>query len=403
LVYTAKDPLVLGLGFAAIRDAGSYLKHGQGPLRAPLKAAIMQGISQCGNFTRSFLQLGFNQDEEGRMVFDGINAHIATRRVTLNVRFGRPGGAGLQREDHWFAGNESPYTWDSTYDAIGDIHGGILDGCKGACPKIFQTLSSSEYWQLRASQRTTDVYGKNDLAIPSNVRIYLFSSTQHGPSPQTDNISGMPMNGNNYNLYMRALLLALEQWVVDNKRPPDNKIPTIAAGTLVAPNQKAVGWPSITGIVYNGKVNDATVMNYGPLYDARTASGILTEPPKAMPGKKYHMLVPKCDKDGNEIAGIRSIGIRVPIGTYTGWSLRKKGYGEGDLAVLSGMFIPFKKTKTERQAAGDPRLSLEERYGTHSRYVDAVRKAVMELVQEGFLLPTDGEVEIKKAEQSKIL
>ena len=419
LIYRAKNPLVLGLGFAAIRDVSSFLRNelidksgypnplvDNGMAENPVRAAIMQGVSQCSNFARTFLFLGFNRDENGRQVFDGINAHIGTRRISLNVRFGRPGGGGLQHEDHLFPGNDPPFTWSAEYDSISGIKGGILQKCieTGTCPKIIQTLSSSEYWQLRASLTTTDSYGVRDLTIPDNVRIYLFSGTQHSPMDAADQMSGQRQNYNSYYPYHRALVVALELWIMEGKQPPGSRYPTLMSGTLVAPPKESVGWPDIPGIQYNGRVNELPLLDYGPQYDSRNVTGVLTlEPPEPKSQQLYRTLVPKVDDDGNEVAGIRGINIRVPVGTFTGWALRKEGFGRGDLSGLNGMFIPFKKTRTERKEAGDPRRSLQERYGTHEKYVAAVRKAADALVAEGFLLPGDALAEIEKAERSNIL
>lgn len=419
LIYMAKNPLVLGLGFAAIRDFSSFLRHevkddaafpnpvaGEGTKNFLIKAAIMQGVSQCSNFARTFLFLGFNEDEKGLKVFDGVNAHIGTRRISLNIRFGRPGGGGLQHEDHLFPGNDPPFTWSTEFDTISGITGGILEKClkTGTCPKIMQTLSSSEYWQLRASLTTTDSYGTRDLAIPENVRIYLFSGTQHSPADAANQMSGFRENLNSYAPYHRALLVALEKWIVEDKEPPPSLFPTILSKTLTSPDKKSIGWPDIPGIQYNGKVNELPLMDYGPDYDQRNVSGILSlEPPKVKSDRPYKTLVPKVDKDGNEIAGIRGINIRVPLGTYSGWAIRKEGYSKGDLSALSGMFIPFKNTRKERNGAKDPRLSLEERYGSHERYVNSVRKAAEDLINEGFLLPEDAQTEILKAEKNNIL
>jgi hypothetical protein len=419
LIYMARDPLVLGLGFAAIRDFSSFLRNDikdnaglRNPIldenmtTNPVKAAIMQGVSQCSNFTRTFLFLGFNQDENGQKVFDGVNSHIGTRRISLNIRFGRPGGGGLQHEDHLFPANDPPFSWDKEQDQISGITGGILEKCfeTGTCPKIMQTLSSSEYWQLRASLTTTDSYGTRDLKIPENVRIYLFSGTQHSPGSIADQMSGFSQNYNSYAPYHRALIIALEMWITEGKDPPAACYPTIASGNLVSPDKSVIGWPDIPGVPYNGKVNELPLLDYGAEYDFRNVSGILTrEPPMVRSDKPYKTLVPKVDIDGNEIAGIRSVNIRVPLGTYTGWALRKEGFGGGDLSSLNGMFIPFKNTRKERLEAKDRRLSLQERYGSHEKYVGAVRKAAEELVKEGFLLPEDAEVEIRNAEKSNVL
>jgi hypothetical protein len=416
LIYTAKDPLVLGLGFAAIRDLSSFLKHdvkdGVGNLN-PLtddgkvnhvKAAIMQGISQCGNFTRTFLQLGFNQDEMGKIVFEGVNDHIGTRRISLNIRFGRPGGGGIQREDHLFPSNEPPFTWDETYEPVSGTTGGILDKCSqtNTAPKIIQSFSSSEYWQLRASLRTTDTYGKKDIVIPQNVRVYLFNGTEHSPYSADDKISGFPTNYNAYQPYLRALVISLEKWVMDGKSPPASVYPKIADKTLVRPDKKSIGWPDIPGVVYNGNINDGPLLDFGPGYNAGIVTGILREPPVVVKGKYYNCLVPKVDADGNELGGIRDVTIRVPLGTYTGWSIRKKGYGEGDLNGLTGMFIPFKKTKEGRLAAGDPRLSLQERYQSHNGYVTRVTKAANDLADEGLLSAEDAGQIIAEAQKSDI-
>ncbi|MGB8492077.1 MAG: alpha/beta hydrolase domain-containing protein, partial [Bacteroidales bacterium] len=419
LIYIAKNPLILGLGFAAIRDFTSFLRNdlkddagypnplsGNDLTKNPVRAAIMQGVSQCSNFARTYLCLGFNQDENGRRVFDGVDAHIGTRRISLNVRFGRPGGGGLQHEDHLFPGNDPPFSWDSRTDPVSGITGGILEKCieTGTCPKIMQTLSSSEYWQLRASLTTTDSYGKADIDIPENVRIYLFSGTQHTPSGGADQMSGFAMNPNSYDPYLRALLVALEKWVLEGKEPPTSCYPRIDAATLAAPDRESIGWPDIPDIPFNGKVNELPLLDYGPQYDFRNVTGILQqEPPKQKSDQMYRTLVPRVDKDGNEVGGIRGINIRVPLGTYTGWALRREGYGKGDLSSLNGMFIPFRNTRKERNESGDPRLSLRERYTTHEKYVEAVKEAAAELVSEGFLLQEDANAEIKKAENSNVL
>jgi hypothetical protein len=419
LIYLAKNPLVLGLGFATVRDLASFIRNElkddagfpnplvkEGTLPNPVRAAIIQGISQCSNFARTFLFLGFNQDEKGLKVFDGVNAHIGTRRISLNIRFGSPGGGGLQHEDHLFPGNDPPFTWSTEFDTISGITGGILEKCikTGTCPKIMQTLSSSEYWQLRASLTTTDSYGTRDLQIPENVRIYLFSGTQHTPGNTADQMSGFMQNTNSYIPYLRALLVALEKWVLEGKEPPQSYYPTIASKTLTATDKEIIGWPEIPGVPYNGMANVLPLLDYGPQYDFRNVTGILRkEPPVIRSVNNYKTLVPAVDADGNEIAGIRGINIRVPVGTYTGWALRREGYGKGDLSSLNGMFIPFRITRKERKESGDPRLSLAERYGTHEKYVEAVRVAAGQLVDEGFLLPEDADAEIKNAENSNVL
>lgn len=403
LNYTAKNPLVLGLGFAATRDIVSFFRHAQTPdnvLANQASAAIGVGVSQCGNFLRSFLHLGFNVDEENKPVFEGLNVHIGPRRITLNVRFGRPGGGGMQHEEILFPGNEAPFTWSNTYDPLSEIEGGILDACQkqGFMPKIMHTLSSTEYWQSRMSLRTTDVYGTKDLVIPENVRIYLFSSTQHTPafSLNINKITRFQGNSNSYVDSWRALQVALEEWVLTGRKPPESIYPTIKGKTLA--KSTAIGWQPMNNVPFKGLVNELQVRDFGPHFDEKMMSGIISESPVIKKDKAYTILVPKVDADNNEKGGLATLTLQVPIGTYTGWSLRKAGYGEGDLAVLEGMFIPFARTKAERLANNDNRLSLEERYKSHNNYVKLVKKVAKKMIKQRLLLPEDAEREIKKAE-----
>lgn len=407
LDYSAKNPLVLGLGFAATRDLIAFFRYAQqseNPIANQTKAAIGVGVSQCGNFLRSFLHLGFNADENDKPVFEGVNVHIGPRRITLNVRFGRPGGGGMQHEEVFFPGNEPPFTWSSTLEPLSGIEGGILDACQkqGFLPKVMHTLSSTEYWQSRMSLRTTDVYGTRDLEIPDNVRIYLFSSTQHSPafSSNINKVTGFPSNPNSYIDAWRALQIALEQWVLEGKKPPKSIYPTIKDKTLAKSTE--IGWQTMFNVPFRGLVNPLQVRDFGPQFDEKMMSGIISENPTAKKDKQYTVLVPKVDADNNETGGIASLTLRVPLGTYTGWSLRKAGYGEGDLAVLEGMYIPFAKTKAERLVNSDTRLSLEERYQTPENYVKKVKKAARKMVKQHLMLPEDAEREIRKAEAMKL-
>lgn len=407
LDYTAKNPLVLGLGFAATRDLVSFFRYTQQAdnlLANQTKAAIGVGVSQCGNFLRSFLHLGFNADEDSKPVFDGLNVHIGPRRITLNARFGRPGGGGMQHEEVFFPGNEAPFTWSSTVDPLSGIEGGILDACQkqSIMPKVMHTLSSTEYWQSRMSLRTTDVYGTKDLELPDNVRIYLFSSTQHTPafSSNINKLTGFRSNPNSYIDSWRALQIALEQWVLEGKKPPKSIYPTIRNKTLVKSNE--IGWQTMFNVPFRGLVSELQVRDFGPQFDEKMMSGIVGDNPIVYKDKQYNVLVPKVDGDNNESGGLATLTLRVPLGTYTGWSLRKAGYGEGDLAVLEGMYIPFAKTKAERLVNSDARLSLEERYQSHKNYVKKIKRAAKRMVKQRLMLPEDAEREIKKAENLKL-
>ncbi len=413
LIYTAKNPTVLGLGFAATRDVASFFRYSarddfgmSNPLAGSIRAAIMQGNSQSGGFIRGFLDLGFNQDEVGRIVFEGMNIHIATRRGPLNIRFGQPGRATGQHEDHLYPGFESPFTWMPVYDPVAGEDGWFLERCytTGTCPKIIQTVTSLEYWNMRMSLNTTDALGKKDIPIPDHIRIYLFSSTQHAPAATP--AQGMCQQLNNpapYNETLRALLVALERWVLEGVKPPPSQIPTLREKTLVPSDKASTGWPDIPGVKYTGAVSELTLTDYGPEFQPMNVSGIVKEPLSEQTGRKYTVLVPKVDADGNDIAGIRSTTIQAPLGTYTGWNLRRAGFAEDELCGLNGSYIPFRRTRAERMAVGDPRLSLEERYMDHSGYVAAVKRAADNLVAKGFLLPEDAIQLLTAAEASNVL
>jgi hypothetical protein len=405
LIYTAKNPLVLGLGFAATRDLVSFLRHemrdeagAPNPLLGsasapPLRAAVAVGVSQSGNYIRSYLQLGFNRDENGRVVFEGANPDVAGKRTILNVRFATPGSGTSQHEGHLAPGHEAPFTWAAVEDAVVGRKLGLLDRyADGAKPKILQTFSSTEYWQYFASLSTTDSLGRRDLVLPDYVRIYHFAGTQHSGGGANPSIE-----------LRRAVLVALERWVLEGKAPPPSRYETLRDGTLVSSDPRTFGWPAIPGSTYNGRTNPGLRTDFGPQFNPVDETGIITEPTKAMPGPRYAVLVPKINADGNEVGGVQGVAMQVPLGTYTGWSLRGPGAGEGDLNGLTGSFIPFRKTKAERVAAGDPRPSLEERYGTHAAYVAKVHAAVEKLGAEGFLLPEDAVRIRQAAEKSDVL
>ena len=413
LLYTAKNPLVLGLGFTATRDVVSFLRNapadGPGtpnPLGGPVRAALMYGASQSGRFMRSFLDLGFNQDAMGRIVFEGIIPHIATGRIPLNLRFGQPGRAYGQHEDHLYPGFESPLTWGPVTDPLARRTAFLLARCRqqGACPKIMQTVTATEYWQGRMSLNTTDALGQRDIPIPGNVRVYLFASTQHGPAAvPARGICQQLSNPNPARETARALLVALARWVRGGGEPPPSQIPTLRDGTLVRSNQGSIGWPDIPGVKYTGAPNALTLLDFGPQLSSRNISGIVREPPVVVAGRDYVVLVPKVDADGNEIAGVRSTMIQAPLGTHTGWNLRRAGFAEDELCGLTGSYIPFARSKAERIAKGDPRPSLEERYGSHDGYVEAVRRAAGRLVAGGFLLPEDAARLIREARDGSVL
>jgi alpha/beta hydrolase family protein len=413
LLYTAKNPTVLGLGFAATRDLIAFLRHARhddagtpNPLAGSIRTALAHGTSQAGRFLRTFVLLGFNRDERGGSVFDGMNPHLASQLLPMNVRFGQPGRAYGQHEDHLYPTAQPPFSYGDSVDDIARDAGGILDSCRRthSCPRIIHTVSSTEYWQGRMSLDTTDVHGRFDLRQPGDVRLFHFAGTQHVPA-------GVPAAGicqqlSNPNLYqhgLRALLVALRGWVVDGAEPPASLVPTLRSGTLVESAQRSIGWPDIPGVTYSGILDGLHLVDYGRAFDIDRESGIVDEPPRSAGHAAYRVLVPRVNSDGNEVAGLRGVGLEAPLGTYTGWNLRRAGFAEGEECGLTGSFIPFARTRAERDTSGDPRLSLEERYRDHAGYVAAVRAAAARLVAAHLLLQADADTLIAQADASSVL
>jgi hypothetical protein len=399
LVYTAKDPIVMGLGLAAIRDVASFFHHADSsagnPIAGAMNYTLLNGISQSGRLLRTYLNLGFNLDEDGQQVFDGMQPHIGAVENYINIRFSQPGRlAGTQHTEKQYPGPDSPLTYARRLDPLLGEPRGLLDRCTrtNTCPKIIHTMSDIEYWESSGAGDTTDPQARVDLQMPPNVRIYQFSSTQHGgfspvaPLPSLTGICEQLPNANTYTYNIRALLVALEQWVAAGVKPPDSQVSLLRDHSLVPLG--GVAFPAIPGVTGpEGIFNTRFAYFRGPQYDTGDISGIITvEPPT--PTAMYPALTPQVDSDGNDVGGLRSHILQASLGTYTGWNVRRAGFSQGDACDLTGSYIPFAITKAQRQA-GDTRLSLEERYGSTAGYVDAVTIAVNKLVSEGLLLGAD--------------
>jgi hypothetical protein len=416
LVYTAKDPKVHGIGFAATRDLVSYLRYGTQDdagtpniVRGKISATISQGNSQSGTFLRSFIHLGFNQDEAGRIVFDGSNPNIAVRMLAMNIRFAAPSGAAGMHEP----GSDGVNWWaDYADDARHLPTAGLLDRCRATetCPKIIETFGSSEFYNLRASPDLVGTRADHDIPLPANVRRYYFPGVSHGggpggfnPNPQRQDCCELITNPNPSSDTLRALQNALVEWVVKGTLPPPSQYPRLDRGELAPPTQAAMGFPAIPGTpLPDGVLTPLYEYDFGKQFRYNDLSGVITiQPPPIR--QILPTVVPKVDADGNEIVGVASVQHQVPLGTYTGWNTVANGFYKGHIRTNTGAFIPFARTKAERLASGDPRLSLEERYGTHEKYVAQVRAAAERLVRGRYLLQDDAERLIKQAEASKVL
>jgi hypothetical protein len=396
-IYPARDPIVMGLGMAAIRDVVSFFRNraaddegnpnplaGGGSIRIAHVCAF--GMSQSGRFLRDWLWQGFNQDLNGRKVFDGVIPSLAGSRKTFtNFAFAQPGRFSCHHEDHLTPGDQFPFTYVTRFDPLSRRTDGILDRVRASdtCPKIMHIDSSGEYWQGRASLVTADEAGR-DLELPEEVRVYNFAGTQHGGRFATAIFPFCQHPGNpvDMNAAYRALLVALDRWANAGVPPPPSSYPRAADATLVS--APAIQFPAIPGVKYETMLNELCETDY------------TLQPPRPNTERRYAVMVPAVDADGNEIGGVRLPEIAVPLGTHTGWNPRREGFAPGELALL-GWYIPFAQTAAERQANGDPRPSLEERYANHQAYVEAVARVAQALCEARLLLREDVERYIESA------
>jgi hypothetical protein len=381
VVYLAKDPAVVGLGPAAIRDYVSYLKQS-----GEVKRAIGFGVSQSGRFLRTFLYYGFNADEKGARVFDGVWAHVAgAGRGSFNHRFAQPSRDGHPRLNLFYPTDLFPFTDEPETDA--DVTDSLLARAVKAnvVPKIFYTNGSYEYWGRAAALIHTSIDGKRDFGPAPDTRVYYLSGTQHGANanPVVHNTENRA-NPQDYRYLMRALLVAMNAWIADGTRPPDSRIPSVAREELVPPS--ALTFPRIPGVHLPKEPYMAYRLDFGPEFRAK---GIVAfEPPKV--GKPFPILVPQVDVNGNDVSGVRLPELTVPLATYTGWNLRDAQIGAADIAMdMVGSYLPFARTRAEREKVGDPRRSIEERYGSRDEYVKLVTAAAEVLVNHRFLLERD--------------
>ncbi len=383
IVYKSQDPPIAGLGPAAVRDAISKLKYESAPdlaiAQGAIKHAIAFGISQSGRFLRTYLYDGFNEDESHRKVFDGVIAHVAGGgRGSFNHRFALPGRTAGPFGSAFYPVDVFPFTDVAQFDPETGRRDGLLaHGAKPEfLPKIFYTNSSHEYWGRAASLIHTTIDGKEDAAMMPNTRVYLFTGGSHGVGafPPVRGAGQQLNDPLDYRWAARKLLVSMNRWVADGVEPPPSAHPRVDNGTLVAPDKLKL--PRIPNLSSPGPIHKAYRADYS------------SEPPKI--GSAFPMLVPQADADGNDIAGIRMPEIAVPLATYLGWNLYNERSGPpAELASLTGSFIPFPRTRAERERSHDPRVSIEERYKSRGHYIELIAKAAGDLVSKGYLIKED--------------
>lgn len=436
VVFTAADPYVLGIGFAAWRDVGHFFKTAQkddagtpNPVAGMVARSIGRGVSQSGNYLRGWLHLGFNQAETGGMVHDGLWPIIAGRRIALNFRWAQPDGV----LELYQAGSEGPQWWLPHPDPVRGLpSAGILGRCLATqtCPKILEHFGSAEVWALKLTPEWVGTDAKADLPLPENVRRYYIASSNHGGGAGGFDTSlpgaalpksGPMCPGNNFGTgvlpanpvphggTVNALRHHFRQWVMKGTPPPPSRYPTLAAGQLGEASKAGIGMPALPGLRPTIPEPDFIMpvhdLDWGPGFNAVDGSGVPSlAPPRIRQVLK--MWAPKVDADGNELGGVPVVLLDAPLGTYLGWNVTAAGdrpFHAGQICNYVGGMIPFARTKAEREAAGDARLSLQERYGDHAGYVAAVKRATARAMAEGFLLESDAQALIRAAEASQVL
>jgi hypothetical protein len=366
--YQGTKPKVQGLGFAATRDFVSFLRYderGRAATGGPITHALAIGFSQAGRYLRHHISTGFNRDEQGRKVFDGIHSHIAgVGRLFFNRPFSQPARTNTQHEDHSFPESWFPFSTATVEDPFTGSKGSLLRG-DDSDPKLIETNTSTEYWQKGASLLTTDPLGAGDVTLPDNSRVYMIAGTQHGGRAGATTDSGPnvnPRNPHNPMPAVRALLVALDDWVVKGTAPPGSRVPSLGEGTLVEPDK--TGFPAVPGIAVVKATNRVALPSQS---------------------RAYRTLVCKVDPDGNEVAGIRLPDIAVPLAAYTGWNEYKPPYPKGELADRDGSYLAF------------PAEKIAQRYRSHADYVAKVEAVVAELLKERLILQEDADRYLEKA------
>ncbi|HEX7447425.1 MAG TPA: alpha/beta hydrolase domain-containing protein, partial [Pirellulales bacterium] len=400
LIYEAEGSLVQGAGLAGIRDLISCLKYDdtqRNPLRLAdgmpaARRAHGFGTSQSGRCLRMFVYDGFNADEQGRQVFDGVMPHVAGAGLGFfNHRFASPTRHNSQHDNHFYPADVFPFAYGEEKDPFTGRTDGILRRALAShtAPKVMHTQSSSEYWHRSGSLVHTDPLGTRDADIPPGVRIYTFGGCQHGPGSGVVGPRGngqLPNCPSDYRPLLRALLTALDAWVREGREPPPSVFPSISEGTLVDWHEAQSGWHALPGVRYPEVIQQPEFLDRGAEFLSRRRTSI--EPPIGR--GSYVVLAPAYGDDDNERGTLLLPSVAVPVATFTSWNLRHRSIGaEDELLTLAGGYVPFGKTRAERQSAGDPRPALFERYRDFDDYFAKFTEAAAGLRNQGYLLAED--------------
>jgi len=418
MVFTAKNPLVLGVGYAATRDIISFFHHAgaddngtANPIADAVRKVITVGVSQSGSFIRSSIHLGFNQDEQDRQVVDGAWPQIDGRQLYLNVRFALPDVITTL----YMMADEGPVWWAHYPDKARHLPAeGLLDRCTQTrtCPEVLETFGSLEFYDEKMSPDLIGFTAQEDIPLPSNVHRYYNPATTHGggaggfnfvANPPPANGCVFPANPNPESDTNNALQDDFVELVMNGTRMPRSSYPTLRDRLLVPATQRAEGFPDIPNYPFQGnQINFAELFDFGPDIDYRNQTGIVTIQPPII-DRVLPTYAVKVDSDGNEFAGVRSTLLQAPLATYTGWNTFAAGVFKGQQCGLTASSFPFQETKAQRIAAADPRPSIEERYGTHQGYVCVVTNAANQAVKRRFLRSTAATTLIAQAQAGNVL
>lgn len=400
LVYRARDPRVVGLGLAVIRDVASYAKYELSSL-FPAQQVVAFGVSQTGRFLRHYLYQGFNSDEGGHRAIDGMLIHTAgAGRGSFNHRFGQPSRDAHRYSAFFYPTDIFPFTSRVVTDPVRGRSDGLMAHTpEEHGPRVFFTNTGYEYWGRAASLIHTTTDGSEDVGPLSTERIYHLASGQHfvgafPPSEEARMGAAEIYRGNPLDFLpmLRALASRLVEWVADDRPPPPSRYPSRAEGTLVEPD--ALAMPPIPGLTLPEVIHVAYRADYGPRFRQQ---GIIDKQPPDL-GLAFPSLASQVDGLGNEMAGVRSVELRAPLATYLPWNLRTGAPGgEDELTNFRGTFVPLPRTEREAEALGDPRPSVSSLYASRAAYLDQARQAAAGLATDGFLLQEDISYVVRRA------
>jgi hypothetical protein len=418
MVFTAKNPLVLGVGYAATRDIISFFHHASAdnngaanPIADVVHKVITVGSSQSGSFIRSSIHLGFNQDEQNRQVVDGAWPQIDGRQLYMNVRFALPDVI----TNLYMMADEAPVWWAHYPDKARHLPAnGLLDRCTETrtCPEVLETFGSLEFYDEKMSPDLIGFTAEADIPLPHNVHRYYYPATTHGgggggftfvANPAPANGCVFPVNPNPESDTNNALQDDFVALVMQGTAMPPSSYPTLRDRLLVPATQKDEGFPNIPKYPFQGnQINFAELFDFGPGIDLRDQTGIVTIQPPIV-DRVLPTYAVKVNSDGNEFAGVKSVLLQAPLATYTGWNTFAAGIYKGQQCGLTASSFPFQETKAQRIAAQDPRPSIEERYGTHQGYVCVVTNAANKSVRGRFLRESAATTLIAQAQAGNVL